>query len=448
MEMSSVLILTIMNSGISLIMGFYMFFLQKNSSSHGPGYWAAGSLIIGIGLLLNAIFPIGNPVVIDGYPIFTTIGLYLYLAGIWKFKGKRINKWVIIGIPILDVLQSVIFFKFFPSYRIHTSLHLLFLIIYCLLGIIEMVRLNPAQKYLKKIFLLNALSFIISLILLLLNVYVLITNPNIDPLKTTNTVILGQIITGFLMIALTFGFLSAVNVQLNMELKDQLKSKTKFLSIIGHDLRGPVGNIINFLDLLQNESDLDEKERNEYLKILNTLSQSTFHLLQNLMEWATKSKYLNKFEGERIELSQIISSDINLFKSSTALKSISLKINKGKQTYFQGNANMIQTIVRNLVSNAVKFTPIGGTITITSERVLKKTRLIVSDTGQGIKPEIISSLFKFETNNSTIGTDGEIGVGLGLVLCKELVSNNDGIIEIESQEGIGTKVIVEFPAVE
>jgi two-component system sensor histidine kinase/response regulator len=445
MELNNLLILTIINSGISLIMGFYMLFLQRTSFKYGTGYWASGSLIIGLALLFKSISPTDSYFAVAGSPVFITIGLYLYLAGIWKFKEQKIHKWIIIIIPVLDFIQSIIFFKFFHSYRIQIGLHAFFLIIYCIYAIFEMIKLNSAQKYIKKLFFLNAFSFTIFLVLLLLNVFALILDPTYNPLAVTNTVIVLQIISSFIMIALTFGFLSAVNIRLNLELEDQLKSKTKFLSIIAHDLRGPIGNIMTFLDFLQNETDLDEQDRKKFLKILNTLSQSTFHLLQNLLEWATKSKNINKSDRERIELSQLISNNIDFFKSSTALKSILFEFKEGTQTYISANGNMLETIVRNLVSNAVKFTPNGGTINITSEKVLDTVRLVVSDTGRGIKPETINSLFKFETSKSTAGTDGEVGSGLGLVLCKELVSSNNGVIQIESQLGVGTKVIVEFP---
>jgi signal transduction histidine kinase len=447
MEIGSLLILNIMNAGIALIMGFYMFFLQRNSLSKGPGYWTLGAIIIGVGLLLKAILPVEHIFSIAVFPIFLTIGLYLYLAGIYKFKEKNINKWIFIGIPVLDILQTIIFLYIFPSRQMQIGLHVIVIFIYALLGAIEMLRLNSAPKHLKKIFLLNASTYVILLVLLMFYIHALITNPNIDPLKISNIVIISHIVLGFLMIATTFGFLSVVNIQLNSELEDQLKSKIKFLSIIGHDLRSPVGTIINFLDLLQTESDLNEHEKKEFLGILNKLSWSTYNLLQNLLEWATKSKYLNKFESERIDLSEIISNNIPLFKSSTTLKSINLEINQGKQTYIQGNLNMINSILRNIVSNAVKYTPLGGTIIITTERVLKIIRLTVSDTGQGIQPEIINSLFEYGVNQSTIGTNGEVGSGLGLVLCKELVTNNEGVIKIESHEGVGTKVVVEFPAV-
>lgn len=311
-----------------------------------------------------------------------------------------------------------------------------------------MIRLNSDHKYLKNIFLLNALSFAVSLVIVLLGFYILITTSNINPLQVNPTVIITFIINGFLMIALTFGFLTAVNLRLNMELEGQIKSNTKFLSIIAHDLRGPVGNISSFLDLLQNETEISEQERKKYLKLLNVLSQSTFHLLQNLLEWATKSKNLNKFKSERIELGQIVTGNIDFFKGATSLKSIDLKYIEAKKVIVSGNSNMLQTIVRNLISNAIKFTPTGGTITITTEETHGKVRLTVSDTGQGMKPEVINSFYKFETNTSTIGTNGEVGSGLGLVLCKELASRMNGIINIESDIGAGTKVIIDFPLVE
>ncbi|WP_319479150.1 HAMP domain-containing sensor histidine kinase [uncultured Draconibacterium sp.] len=447
MELNNLLIINIVNSGISLIMGVIMLFLNRFSYKLGTGYWASGAIIIGVGLLIKAVFPSFESFVIAGFPIFVTIGFYLYLAGIWKFKGKNINYWIMVGIPVLDVLQTILFFKIFPFYRIHLGLHYLFITIYFSLAIFEMIRINTEQKYLKNIFLLNALSFSISLVIVLLGFYILFTTPNIDPLQVNPTVIITFMINGFLMISLTFGFLTAVNLRLNMELEGQVKSNTKFLSIIAHDLRGPVGNITSFLDLLQNEKEISEEDRKKYLKLLNVLSQSTFHLLQNLLEWATKSKNLNKFESEQIELGQIISGNIDFFKCATSLKSIDLKFIEEEKIAVSGNSNMLETIVRNLISNAIKFTPNGGTITVTTEKTNGNVRLTVSDTGQGMKPELINSFYKFETNTSTVGTNGEAGSGLGLVLCKELASRMNGIINIESDIGVGTKVIIDFPLV-
>ncbi|MDD4149311.1 MAG: HAMP domain-containing sensor histidine kinase [Bacteroidales bacterium] len=447
MDINILTIIYIINSGISLIMGFIMLFQNRYSIKLGTGYWASGALIIGVGFLLKALFPINNLFNFTELPILFTIGLYLYLAGIWKFKDKKFNYWILIGIPILDVLQTVIFYFIFPSVPIQSGIHYVVLIVYFLLAIFEMIRLNSDQKYLKKIFLLNAFAFAISLVFMLFLFYILITAPIIEPLQATNAAIITFIVNGFIMISLTFGFLTAVNIRLTRELTGQLKSNSKFLSIIAHDLRGPVGTITNFLELLQNETELNEDERKIYLNILSDLSQSTFHLLQNLLEWGTKSKNINNFKNERIELTQIITVSMDFFKSAAFLKSIDIKFTEDDKTYILGDSNMLQTIVRNLISNAIKYTPKGGTIEITTKNTSHKVRLTISDTGQGMKPEAIDSFFKFETNSSTMGTNGEVGSGIGLVLCKELTSRMNGIIVIESDVGVGTKVIIDFPLI-
>ena len=166
MELNNLIITYIINAGISLIMGFIMLFQNRYSIKLGTGYWGSGAIIIGMGFLLKVIFPFNNYLNIVGFPILITVGLYLYLAGIWKFKDKKINYWILIGIPILDVLQTHIFYTIFPSILIQSGMHYLFLTIYFLLAIIEMFRLNPDQKYLKKIFFVNAFAFSIILIIL------------------------------------------------------------------------------------------------------------------------------------------------------------------------------------------------------------------------------------------------------------------------------------------
>ncbi|HKI90017.1 MAG TPA: HAMP domain-containing sensor histidine kinase, partial [Draconibacterium sp.] len=374
-----------------------------------------------------------------------TIGLYLYLAGIWESKEQRIYNRIIIGVPVVDFFQSLIFFFIFHSFRLQAIFHILFLSIYCFIAIYEMFHLSPGQKYLKLIFRFNAISFFIFLVMLLVNVVAVLFMSGYNPKTISESGVVLHIISGFVMIALTFGFLMAANMKLDRELRSQLKSKTKFFSIIAHDLRGPVGNIMSFMELLSNESDFTKQERREFIGTLNMLSRSTFHLLQNLLEWAAKSKNLNKYESEKLELNKIVTDNIDFFKSLAAIKSIQMEFNPGQQTYVSGNANMLETIIRNLISNAVKFTQQEGTITISTQKETDKVMLIVADTGIGIKPETLKSILHFEESKSTKGTSGEVGSGLGLVLCKEFAEQNNGILRIESQPGIGTTVTVEFP---
>lgn len=445
MELNIIQVLTIINSGISLIMGLYMLFLHRTTNANGTGYWATGSLVIGAGMLLRLVPPVNGYIAMVGPGVMVTIGLYLYLAGIWEFKEQKIHKWLIIGIPVLDFVQSVIFFFLFNTFRIQVSFHILFLSIYCFIAIYEMFKLSPEHKYLKYIFQINAFSFFIFLAVLVLNAVFVVIQSRHNPSSISNSGIILHIISGFVMIALTFGFLMAANMKLDWELRSQLKSKTKFFSIIAHDLRGPIGNIMSFLELLNNESDFSEKERKKFMETLNVLSKSTFHLLQNLLEWSTKSKNLNKYENKKLELNKIIADNIDFFKGSASIKSIHIDFNPGQQTYISGNANMLETIIRNLISNAVKFTPLGGNITIETQKDADKVWLIIADNGQGIEPKTLKSILNFEESKSTKGTHGEVGSGLGLVLCKEFAEQNNGIIRIESQPGTGTTVTVEFP---
>ncbi|WP_159103367.1 sensor histidine kinase [Prolixibacter bellariivorans] len=447
MEPFSLKIIVVIAAGISLIMGFYMLLIHWNTVRvKGPMCWAAGNLLIGIGLLFRLISPAQGFCATAVPMLLITVGLYIYLAGIWQFKEKRIIWWIVIGIPAFDVFQSLVFFYLFPLNRIRVGLHMLILIVYSIMAIYEMLRLDDSKRYLRNIFRLNAISFTAFLVLLLVGVVVVLNRPAYTSTQIGNIWVIAFGIAGGIMTALTFGFLSAVNLQLYTELEGQLKSKTKFFSIIAHDLRGPVGTIMNFLNLMNTEKDLQEEEKLIFMEKMEVLSQSTYHLLQNLLDWAHTSQNLASFEEELIELNQLVASNIEFFRSLTQMKSIHLEYHNGEEAYISGNVKMIETVIRNLVSNAIKFTPKGGTISITTENNLHGVRLVVEDTGIGIEHNRLNRIFELENSRSSQGTEGETGSGLGLALCKDFVRKNNGTIHVESTVDVGTRVIVDFPS--
>ena len=446
MEQFNLTIITLFTSGISFIMGLFMLFLYYSTSKvKGTGYWATCSLIIGFGLLFRFIPPIDGFIGMVIPSIFVTIGLYAYLSGIWSFKEKKINKTIAIGAPVFDTIQSIIFFVLFPSHQIRMVLHAILIITYCVIAIYEMFKLLPEQKYLRKIFRINAISFISYLILVLLSLIAILSGPANNPSDISEAGVILFILSGFIMLALTFGFMSAVNLQLYTEVEGQLKSKTKFLAIIAHDLRGPVGTIMGFLNLLNSETDLKEEQKQQFLQKLELLSQSTFHLLQNLLDWTTSSKSLAHIETAQIDLNQLVSRNLDFLNSLTKFKAINIEFEKGIINNINGNDKLLETVLRNLVSNALKFTPKGGKITISTINTIDKVRLSIKDTGKGMSKEKLQNLFIFEKNESTSGTEGESGSGFGLVLCSEFVKKNQGTIQVKSQLDIGTEVIVEFP---
>ncbi|MBI9055281.1 MAG: HAMP domain-containing histidine kinase [Bacteroidales bacterium] len=439
-------ILIIINAGISLIMGFYMILLHKNSPGvKGTFYWSIGSIIIGVGLLLRLTGAPNDLFVLVVPPLFVTVGLYSYLAGIWHFKLKKINTSIIIGIPTIDILQSAIFSFILPSHKIRMEIHLVILIIYCLFAFYEMVQFKSIRKSVKNIFILNAISFFVYLLILLLSFVSILISPNFNPSYINQVGIILYVISGFIMIALTFGFLSAVNLQLYSDLDSQLKSKTKFFAIIAHDLKGPLGTIMNFLNYLNNNSKITNEKKNEFLEKIEMLSKSTYHLLHNLLDWATTSTNIAQFENEKIDVNELIFSNISFLKTLTDIKSIDLEISSVQEAFINGNTKMIEAVVRNLVSNAIKFTPKGGKITILTKKKLNHIQIVISDTGTGIPQEKIKNLFSFEKSTTTKGTDGEPGSGLGLVLCNDFIHKNNGTLQINSQLNIGTHITIEFP---
>ncbi len=168
--------------------------------------------------------------------------------------------------------------------------------------------------------------------------------------------------------------------------------------------------------------------------------------MQNLLEWATSSKSLSDLEKEQINLNQLVSKNLDFLNSLTKFKAIEIVFEEGTINPINGNAKLLETVLRNLVSNALKFTPKGGKITIATLNYNKKVRLSIKDTGQGISEEKLRNLFVFEKNESTVGTEGEGGSGFGLVLCNEFVKKNQGSLRVKSQLNFGTEVIVEFPS--
>lgn len=447
MESESVQIVMLMNSGISLVMGLYMLFIRKDLKN-GVNYWAVGSLLIALSLFLRfVILYLGfSSLVIP--TILISIGLYLYLAGILKFKGKSINKWLIYGLPILDLIQSVISYNILGSYRLELGLHVLFILIYCCLCIYEMFELKEDQKYLRRIFRINAFPYIVFMALMLLSFVVIFLKSDFNPLKYGSLGVFVHILSGFIMIAITFGFIMAVNIKLNKELQEQLEERNKIFSIIAHDLRSPLGTIMSFLDLLDGEYNLTEENRKKYFGIIRQLSESTFHLLQNLLQWTRKTKHLNQNELERIAINQLVADDIGLHRNSALLKSIHMEFKpEDQEFYIKASSNMIKTILNNFISNAIKFTDKGGRIGIQTRRREDMLELLVSDTGRGMDAEKCEAIVQGNWIKSTSGTQGESGSGIGLSLCREFIDYNKGNLKIESQPGLGTSFIITFPLV-
>ena len=223
--------------------------------------------------------------------------------------------------------------------------------------------------------------------------------------------------------------------------------KDKLFSIIGHDLRSPVGSLKMMLNFLSKDPVI---AGNSGIKanfdVMTQTSDELYSLLENLLGWAKAQSGNLNFESELIELSPVSNSIYLLYKGYLQQKKLNFEQNIEEGISVFADLNMLKTVLRNLVSNAIKFSPEGGTITISAEKKDELVHLIISDTGVGISPENIVKLFDEKQHFSTYGTNKEAGSGLGLNLCKSMVDNNNGRIWVESEVGKGSSFIIELPA--
>ena len=230
------------------------------------------------------------------------------------------------------------------------------------------------------------------------------------------------------------------------KLKESNDTKDKFFSIIAHDLRSPFNNILGFSELLiENSNNYEAAESEKYLGIINSSAKNTLVLLDNLLNWAKSQTGELSFKPEKIVLSEIILEIIELKTSLAQAKNISLNYHPLNKTEVFADVNMLRTILRNLVSNAIKFTNTGGCINISAMSKQKYVEITVSDNGIGINKEMSNKLFDKANHITTDGTENEKGSGLGLKLCKEFVEKNGGNIWIESEEGKGSNFKFTLP---
>lgn len=222
-------------------------------------------------------------------------------------------------------------------------------------------------------------------------------------------------------------------------LRELNATKDKFFSIIAHDLRSPFHSIVGFSDLLADHIYRKDYEGLEkFVSIIQNSSQLALDLLMNLLEWARSQTGKIEFNPEYFELVLLINKQVILFTDAAFAKSIILELGLPHNLPVFADKAMISTILRNLISNAIKFTKPGGKISISAEQKDETLLVSVTDNGVGINSGDIEKLFRIEESFSTIGTRKERGTGLGLIICKEFVDKHNGKFWVESKSGEGS----------
>lgn len=232
----------------------------------------------------------------------------------------------------------------------------------------------------------------------------------------------------------------------NIEISNANKQKDRFFSIIAHDLRGPFVGFLGLTELLASEIDTMDKEEIQFLAAnLKSSAQNLENLLENLLEWSSMEQGLIPFTPIKNNLHQITEECISILQAAAAKKEIQIQDKLADDTIVFADNYMLHAIIRNILSNAVKFTPKGGIISIQSKKDSKNTILSITDSGIGMNAKMIENIFKLDVKTNRKGTENELSSGLGLILCKEFVEKHGGKIWVESEENKGTTFYCSFP---
>jgi len=235
------------------------------------------------------------------------------------------------------------------------------------------------------------------------------------------------------------------------KLSDLNKSKDRLFSLISHDLRSPFNSLLGFSEILTTEYDqLTDDEIKEYLNVIYESSKNLYGMTNNLLQYSRFQTGRIEFKPTRIDITKLIKNSTKLLRGNIVKKEIDFKINSDPDIFIYADEDMMNSVIQNLISNAVKFTPLNGEVTVTvkslaEEGMPHKVSIVVQDTGIGISDENMKKILRGEMF-STPGTEREYGTGLGMVLINEFIHRNGGELKIESEKNKGTRFIAVLPA--
>lgn len=414
------------------------------------------ALAIGM-LLFNGYY--GNPPLIIAHNVFYLLGFTGELYVILSFNSirKKVHGFVFISVILVAGLYNIWNVSFHPvlTYRI-LVIGLFTLFIFFYFGFAMLLKKDKRRM----IMVTGWVSFVFSIPWGLRTYYTLMHSSTVEILSSNvfqTPAYIGNIVF-FTILPMLYLFISkeqdqhklreqysqiAVQndeiSQVNVELKELNATKDKFFKIMGHDLKSPIGQMINVFQLIQDE--YEELTSEKILNLIQSMKETSVRglkLLENILEWARSQTGDISFKSEPVSIAELIQENIELFEEQTESKHIQIKTSGLYQKPVLMDRNMIRTVVRNLLSNAIKFTREQGEIEISSRIEGEKLIVSIQDNGVGMSEEDCGKLFHIDAQHTTLGTNDEKGTGLGLILSKEFMDRHRGAIWIKSKPGEGS----------
>ena len=435
------LVLGIINL-IQLIIFAIEYYIHKTYK--GPGWWVlwCASAVLGfIFMLTRQIGPIEKISILGQNTMLLLGSIFLYI-GIMRFLGKRERLKALIFIFIIYFVILFYFLYIEDSIRIRTIL------IWLTSALIAFISARDLHLYKTKALELSAniciSTFVLHGLFSATKVVILLNGGEILNFASQSFLNLSSY---FNLLIVTVFWTFAMIMMINQKLTSE---KDKFFSIIAHDLKNPISTFLGLTEIMA--EDLPKLSQNETIQIVDKMKESArnlYGLLENLLEWSMMNQGLSRFNPYQFALYPEIFECVMNYSDTAHKKNISVTNNISSHEMVYADQNMLRSLIRNLLSNALKFTPEGGNITISAETTPKRCTIItIRDSGIGMSDIIKNSLFKIGFNTARTGTNGELSSGLGLLLCREFVFKHDGEIWVVSKEGDGSTFYVKLPLLE
>jgi PAS domain S-box-containing protein len=232
----------------------------------------------------------------------------------------------------------------------------------------------------------------------------------------------------------------------NQELSEINSTKDRLFSIIGHDLKGPIGNLKQLLEFINQDIKKGDKESvQQILKMTKETAETSFDLLENLLNWSRTQLNVIEPQPDNFDIALLVEEISQLYQASIQQKKITLDLKLSRGTTAFADRDMVSTVIRNLLSNAIKFTPPYGSVMVEITQENGTLTSAIKDSGVGIEEDRLEKIFDFKQNQSTKGTAGEKGTGIGLALSREFIIKNGGKIWVESTPGKGSTFFFSLP---
>lgn len=403
--------------------------------------WGNTALFVGVGLYLTQgrISPWLSIVLANGLVI---LGYHLLENGLRRFASRPFSK-VLAGFLAASFLLSFLLFTFvWDLYQVRVVVYTVF-VIAVWARILFLLRKVP--EYQRHPVLFRSFQGLCALILLSqAGRAFLALGEGANGLLGSNDVLALMLLVNLLAVtAWSMVFVTLDVTRGQTQLEAALETRDKMLQLIAHDLRGPLGGQVSLLELMQENGECRD-EGDEMLAALVTSAQNSFDLLENLLDWGQSQKGTLELHPEDLGARDLLTEAAEPYTALAKTKNIPIEIVADPAAQIHSDRKTVTAILRNLISNAVKFTPPGGSIRLVFERRSGTAAFQVKDTGPGIRDPLLASLNAGISPPSTPGTDSEHGSGLGLALCRDFAQLNKGVLRFASSSQ-GTTATLELP---